>query len=149
MVTDGSLSTVTEVVAVAVSPAASVIFRVKEAVPVPEAVHVGALAVVLENEPDAPDSDQAYVYGEVPPLTEDDRVTDWPTSIEVVEEDMLTDGAEFTVIVAVPDVALSVPPSSTYHDFDPVEPKVCDTSHTDDTAIPVSVTVLLVEILLP
>ena len=125
MAMEGSLSTVTDVDALPVSPAASVTVNEKDAVPVPEAVHVGALAVVLENDPDAPVSDHEYEYGVVPPLTDGVRVIDCPISIEVLDGDIpVTDNAEFTVIDAVPDVPLYEPESVIYQDLEPVELKV-------------------------
>ena len=91
-------------------PELSSIFRVKLAVPVPDAVHVGLLTVVEEKDPDAPLSLHEYEY--VPSRFEDvsPRVIVCPTSIEDWEVVAVTVGEK---ISRVPDS--EVPSIDTVH----------------------------------
>jgi hypothetical protein len=95
----GSESTDVLVEAEADLPVASVTVTEKDAVPEPDAVHVGFDAEVEEKDPDAPLSDHEYEYGDVPPEAEAVSDTLWPTSIEPFETDADTLGSELTVTV--------------------------------------------------
>ena len=103
---DGSLSMDAEADALAVLPSASVIVRLKDAVPVPDGVHVGLDDVVDENDPDAPDSDHLYEYDDVPPLIDAESDIPCPMSADDLDSEIDTDGSGLTLMVVVPDVPL-------------------------------------------
>jgi hypothetical protein len=99
----GSEETSALVVLWNVYPPDCVTFTVNVTDPVPDAVHVGLLAVVDENDPDAPDADHAYVYPPAPLLTLSLKDKDCPSSIAVGEAEGVTVG---TKISRVPDDVL-------------------------------------------
>ena len=103
---EGSLSMDAEADALAVLPSASVIVRLKDAVPVPDGVHVGLDDVVDENDPDAPDSDHLYEYDDVPPLIDAESDIPCPMSADDLDSEIDTDGFGLTVMVVVPDEPL-------------------------------------------
>jgi hypothetical protein len=89
---------------------------VNDTVPVAEAVHVGLLEVVEENEPDAPLDDHEYEYPPEPCEIDSPNDTDCPTSMDVVDTDAETEGANMSSVpeAVEPSIftvhVLSVPP---------------------------------------